>query len=87
MSTLPPLPPARKSRNAPIERSEFNDLKKTVERLQKMQKPKVPRKLSDYNKFMSTEMASIKKKNPEWSHDKIFAESVSKWNVNKGEKE
>jgi hypothetical protein len=80
MSTPPPGP-VRKPRNAPIERSEFNELKKTVEKLQKTNKK--PRKLSDYNKFMSTEMASVKKKNPEWTHDKIFTEAVSNWNTNK----
>jgi len=79
--------PIKKSRNAPVERTEFNELKKKLEKLEKQSEKtkakKAPRKLSDYNKFMSTEMAKVKKENPDWAHDKVFAETVTRWNATK----
>ncbi len=79
--------PVKKSRNAPIDRKEFNDLQKRLEKVEKQSEKtkakKTPRKPSEYNKFMSTEMAKVKKENPDWAHDKVFAETAARWSANK----
>lgn len=41
------------------------------------------RKLSEYNIFMSSEIALLKQNNPEKTHKEIFKEAVTNWNLKK----
>jgi hypothetical protein len=40
---------------------------------------KKSRKLSEYNKFMKTELQKVKKENPKLTHQQAFKKAASNW--------
>lgn len=65
---------------AEVSRKEFEKLKDKVE---KITKPKEPRKLTEYQKFISTEIKKIKKTSPNINHNEAFKKAIEKWNEKK----
>src|SRR6478609_10347325 len=66
-----------------ISRAEFEKLKKEVDQLKHSASTvskKTPRKPSEYNEFISTEIIRIKKENSSIDHKDAFRKAVESWN-------
>lgn len=69
-----------------ITREEFDSLKKEVDALKKsnkMGKVKKTRPPSEFNKFVGTEIKSIKEANPTIKHTEAFKKAVEAWKAKK----
>jgi len=52
---------------------------KALEKANKGDNPKPKREPSAYNKFMSSELPKVKKKNPEWTQPEVMKEVAKMW--------
>ena len=72
-----------------VTREEYDALAKKVKLLQKQikseGKPKTKRKPSEFNKFVASQLAEIKKANPKQDHKTNFSQAVKAWNQRKKE--